>query len=211
MLTLGLIISLTVTSLILVELSNNISAKEAGSREINLKVLKAESLEENWGLFENTGYSNWKRWENHGKIVDSIEEDIQNEKVLTSHKVDENYEGNTITLHDSERYLIQRVVMGETSGMDFEAAAIVAQAIRDSMITDNKCASTVIRDFKYTSNLKEPNQNVIDAVNYIFDEGKYIVKHRVMYFYAPQVTRSNWHETQNFVVEYGGHRVFDRK
>ena len=126
------------------------------------------------------------------------------------HVEDKEYEGVVINLSDNERKLVESVVMGETSGLTFEAAAVVAQAIRDAMVTDGLTVEQVLITFQYTKNHKEPNDNVRNAVRYIFDDGKYIVKHRVLYFYAPSVTRSGWHETQQFVIEHGGHRVFDR-
>ena len=48
------------------------------------------------------------------------------------------------------------------------------------------------------------------AVSFIFNGG-YAVKHRILYFYAPAFVNSEWHETQKFVVEHGGHRFFDRR
>ncbi len=140
-----------------------------------------------------------------------INQDTAKEVLMDSVRVDEEYKGVEMRLSEYERKLVERVVMGETSGSSMEAAAVVAQAIRDAAITDRIPVSRVISSMSYTSNLREPNDNVINAVKFIFDDGKCAVKHRVMYFYAPKVTRSRWHESQNFVVECGGHRVFDRR
>lgn len=142
-----------------------------------------------------------------GEMNNLVEDSV---KLLPANVEDKEYEGVVINLSDNERKLVESVVMGETSGLTFEAAAVVAQAIRDAMVTDGLTVEQVLITFQYTKNHKEPNDNVRNAVRYIFDDGKYIVKHRVLYFYAPSVTRSGWHETQQFVIEHGGHRVFDR-
>ena len=42
-------------------------------------------------------------------------------------------------------------------------------------------------------------------------EGGYAVRHKVFYFYAYKWCKSSWHETQPFVIQYGGHRFFASK
>lgn len=151
--------------------------------------------------------------EHRGYVNEYIREEKEETTIdkLQAYEENNEYEGTVINLTDSDRKLVESVVMGETSGLTFEAAAVVAQAIRDSMVTDKLSVSQVLANFQYTTRYREPNENVRNSVKFIFDDGDYIVKHRVMYFYAPSVTRSGWHESQQFVVEYGGHRVFDRR
>lgn len=153
-------------------------------------------------VYEDTNIAEHK---DDGEIY---EDDAQ--VLLDSDKVDELYRGGQVGLSEHERKLVERVIMGETSGASLESAALVAQAIKDASIADGLDITDVINNLGYTKNLKNPNEIVVNAVRYIFDEGNYAVKHRVMYFYAPKVTRSNWHESQRFVAEYEGHRYFDR-
>jgi len=88
----------------------------------------------------------------------------------------------------------------------------VAQAIKDVMDSDGYTSiKQVISALKYSgSTRKGTNQDAIDAVDYIFEQGGYAVKHRIIYFYAYRYTKSRWHESQNFIVQYNGHRIFDR-
>lgn len=126
---------------------------------------------------------------------------------------DENYDGQAIQLDDANRALLERIVMGEAGGEGVEGAALVAQCIHDTMLKDNNYdVASIIASYKYSGSLdKEPNDNVREAVSIVFDQGGYAVKHRIIYFYAPALCVSSWHESQVFVVEYGGHRVFDRR
>ena len=38
---------------------------------------------------------------------------------------------------------------------------------------------------------------------YVFDDGGYAVKHKLLYMYNPNLCTSTWHESQVFVVEHG--------
>lgn len=124
---------------------------------------------------------------------------------------DENYTGVKVTLDAEDRDLLERLVMGEAGAEGYEGAALVAQAIRDTMVYKGfDTVAEVRKALKYSGSIKkEPNQNVLDAVSYIFDDGGCAVKHRVYYFYAYKWSKSKWHETQNFIIQYGGHRFFD--
>ena len=44
--------------------------------------------------------------------------------------------------------------------------------------------------------LTKPNQEVLDAVAFIFDNGGYIVQHRLTYFYSFNNTKSRFHESK---------------
>ena len=123
---------------------------------------------------------------------------------------DPNYTGAIVTLSAEDRDILERLVMGEAGGEGMEGAALVAQAIRDTMVYKG---FTSVNDVRiacgYTGSLKRsPNQNVKDAVAYIFDQGGNAVQHRIFYFYAPKLVKSKFHESQRFVIEYGGHRFF---
>lgn len=126
---------------------------------------------------------------------------------------DPNYTGVKVTLSPEDRDLLERLVMGEAGAEGYVGAALVAQAIRDTMIYKGYGSVAEVRSaLKYSGSIKrEPNQDVLNAVRFIFDEGGCAVKHRIYYFYAFEWCTSSWHETQNFVIQYGGHRFFDAK
>ena len=93
--------------------------------------------------------------------------------------------------------------------MGFEGCALIAQSIRDAM---NRSGTTsideIINDYQYFGSTDiEPNQDVKDAVSFIFDRNGSAVQHRVICFY---IGTSAWHETQNFLYESPeGIRFFD--
>lgn len=111
-----------------------------------------------------------------------------------------------------QRPELEQLVMGEAGHQGFEGAACVAQCIRDAFVYDGYTNITDLRHaLKYAGLLTEPNQDVKDAVAYIFDEGNGAVQHRMLYFYSgwPEVIQK-WHESQHFILEYKAHRFFDR-
>lgn len=128
---------------------------------------------------------------------------------------DNSYTGTSISLDANNRYIVERLVMGEAGNQGFIGAALVAQCIRDRYVMDNYTSIDALRiNCGYTGKLdREPNQDVINAVNYIFDQGGYAVKHRILYFYSPANMRSGYsafHESQNHIVTYIGHKFFDK-
>jgi len=134
----------------------------------------------------------------------------QENALLEISNPDENYTGAIVELSPEDRNLLEHLVMGESGGIDVEAAALVAQAIRDAMVYKGYESVAAVREgLSYSGSIKkEPNQNVLDACAYIFDEGGMAVQHEIIYFYAPKRVDSSWHESQNFIIEYGGHRFF---
>lgn len=125
---------------------------------------------------------------------------------------DENYTGTVVNLSAEDKALVEKLVFGEAGDQGFIGAALVAQTIRDTWLLGKYSSMDALRRGQgYTGSInKGTSQECIDAVNYIFDQGGYAVKHRIMYFYAHEYIYSKWHETQTFVIQYKGHRVFDR-
>ena len=54
----------------------------------------------------------------------------------------------------------------------------------------------------------DPTQRVKDAVAAVFDRGETVVDEPILYFYNPALVTSDFHESQIFVIEEGGHRFF---
>jgi len=125
---------------------------------------------------------------------------------------DANYVSYSISLTATDRDILQRLVMGEAGGEGFIGCCLVAQAIRDTMISDGyKSVEHVRTSMGYQASLyNTPNQDAIDAVNFIFDQGGAAVQHSIIYFYAPALCTSGFHESQEFVVAHNSHRFFDR-
>lgn len=132
--------------------------------------------------------------------------------LLDISNADPNYVGHVVKLDSYDRDILERLVMGEAGGEGFIGACLVAQAIRDTMINDGYSSVEAVRtSCGYSGSVyTTPNQDVLDAVKFIFDEGGSAVQHDIIYFYAPSICFSGFHESQEFVVEYNSHRFFDR-
>ncbi|NLC25419.1 MAG: hypothetical protein GX777_02190 [Fastidiosipila sp.] len=101
--------------------------------------------------------------------------------------------------------------MGEF-GNSYTGAVLVAQAIRDSMtLTGVYNTSQIARQWGYTAAIRDNiNATTKKAVAFVFDEGGSAVQHSIYYFYNPSLSAGRFHETQKFVVAYGGCRFFSR-
>ncbi|HHU04594.1 MAG TPA: SH3 domain-containing protein [Fastidiosipila sp.] len=120
-----------------------------------------------------------------------------------------NYQGRVVEVEDRE--VLEGLVMGEFGG-DYKGAVLVAQAIRDSMIHDGIYNTTrIAQRWGYSAKVRPNISNATKrAVAYVFDEGGSAVQHSIYYFYASSRTYSPWHESQKFIIEYGGCRFFSK-
>lgn len=135
---------------------------------------------------------------------------IQSSALMEIDNPDARYTGKAVSLSDSDRELLEHLVMGEAGGEGMIGASLVAQAIRDTMVYKGFSSVAEVRNsLKYSGSINNtPNETVKKAINFIFDQGGCAVKHKIFYFYAPKYCNSSWHEAQTFVVEYKGHRFF---
>lgn len=111
-------------------------------------------------------------------------------------------------LSASERDTVERVVMAESGGESFEGQMLVAQCILNAAEKEGVQPSEAVVIYSYTSSRPDPTQSVKDAVAAVFDRGEVAIDAPVMYFYNPALVTSDWHESQIFVAEVGGHRFF---
>ena len=125
-----LIIAIVLTSVgIIVQISNYVYALENENNLGNGNTLGVSSDEYAQAKVvdeEHRGYMDEYIREKEETTIDKLQAYEENNE----------YEGTVINLTDSDRKLVESVVMGETSGLTFEAAAVVAQAIIDSMVND---------------------------------------------------------------------------
>lgn len=111
-------------------------------------------------------------------------------------------------LTDDERDTVERVVMAEAGGECYEGQVLVAQCILNAAEKLGQQPSEAVVTLRYAKGRPEPTQSVRDAVAAVFDRGETITDEPILYFYAPARTTSEWHESQIFVIEVGGHRFF---
>lgn len=123
---------------------------------------------------------------------------------------DESYTGAVVDLDDENRDRAYHLVMGEAGTEGYEGAVLVAQAIRDAVVYKGYSNIEEVRvAMGYDGGLdNEPSQEVIDAVNYVFDQGGSGVQHKILYFYNPSAVSSDFHESQMLIIDYGRHRFF---
>ena len=111
-------------------------------------------------------------------------------------------------LSTSERDVVERVVMAESGGESYEGQMLVAQCILNGAEKQGVQPSEAVEIYQYAGARPEPTQSVKDAVAAVFDRGETVVDEPVLYFYNPAIVESEWHESQIFVIEVGGHRFF---
>lgn len=110
-----------------------------------------------------------------------------------------------------ERDLIERVVMGEAGGEEYIGQQAVAQCILNACELTSARPAAIIESLSYTTHRSEASQSVKDAVSEVFDDGVKILPETAMYFYAPGLVHSEWHETQEYLCTIGCHRFFARR
>ena len=118
-------------------------------------------------------------------------------------------------LTKAERKTIQYIVAGEAKGEPMEGKMAVAQCILHGMVKSGWSAERVRIEYQYSGwddELENANPEawaeVVKAVSRVFDDGELISDKPILYFYAPNVVSSSWHESLNHAVTIGGHRFF---
>jgi hypothetical protein len=121
---------------------------------------------------------------------------------------DPSYSPSPVSLSSYDREKLERLVMGEGGSMGYTGCALIAQSIRDAMNRSNTTSiDRIISEYQYYGSTDyAPNQDVKDAVSFIFDQNGSAVQHRVLCFY---VGVSSWHESQNYITSIGNVRFFD--
>ena len=118
-------------------------------------------------------------------------------------------------LTETDRKTIQYIVAGEAKGEPMEGKMAVAQCILHGMVKSDWSAERVRIEYQYSGwddELENANPEawgeVVKAVSRVFDDGELISDKPILYFYAPDITSSSWHESLNHAVTIGGHKFF---
>ena len=120
------------------------------------------------------------------------------------------------SITDDDRYVIEHIVAGEAGHEPLLGKMAVAQCILNAMKQDGLTASGVRETYRYSGRMKEnfptnyPEDwaEVQQAVWCVFDNGEKVTEENILWFYAPKYSSGSWHNTQQFVIEIGGHRFF---
>lgn len=109
----------------------------------------------------------------------------------------------------AERDTVERVVMAEAGAEPFEGQIAVAQCILNACEREDKRPGEIVIEYKYTDKRPGPTDEVKAAVSAVFDYGETVTDREILYFYAPDLCESEWHESQEYVMTVGGHRFFE--
>ena len=125
-----------------------------------------------------------------------------------------------IHLTDSERYTVYSVLAGEVGSASYRDKLLVAQCFYDGLVY-NKCTPKQLANSQYDgykdfNKFKEEcikcnktyYEDIIKAVEEVFDKGNVPVDEFILYFYGYKGYTSKWHETQKLVEQTEVHKYF---
>ena len=139
---------------------------------------------------------------------DQLQTEIQALEELPAPIIIKVTQGEEYPLSDKERDYVERVVMAEAGGEDIIGQVLVAQCILNSCLQDEIRPVEVCIKKDYTEPAKYVTESVKESVSLVFDNGYKYTDENIQHFYAPDKVKSEWHESQEFVLEYGNHRFF---
>ena len=111
---------------------------------------------------------------------------------------------------EDDRETLEHIVEGEAGGESYEGKLWVATCLRNAMEKDDLSAEQVRIDYQYAGWSEKVSEDTKNAVKEVFVFGNKM-HDSVLWFYAPKWCNSEWHESQRFVAEIGGHRFFAPK
>lgn len=112
-------------------------------------------------------------------------------------------------LTDSERELIELVVMAESGNQPYIGQMAVAQCLLNDSERSGIRPTEAVIEYQYTSERVEPSESVRNAVAAVFDRGEVVTEENILWFYSPKyVDGTPWHESQRHVLTINDHRFF---
>lgn len=114
-------------------------------------------------------------------------------------------------LTDAERWEVASVVTAEARGEPYAGKIAVAQCILQACEDDGIRPHEALVEYAYTKNRPEPTEEALEAVQAVFDFGQVASDDPIKYFYAPKLTQSEWHESQEYIMTINGHKFFAEK
>lgn len=163
-----------------------------------------EDLQKQVGLMEADG-------DRYKQYINSLSEQLNIMQQQLDHKQDKADRGGErphYELSTTERDLVERVVMAEAEDEPYEGKMLVCQCILNACRLNNKRPVEIIKQYAYAKRRPAPSGSVKRAVSAVFDKGETVTNEAIIYFYAPALVKSKFHESQRFVCEVGGHRFF---
>ena len=138
-------------------------------------------------------------------VVEKPKEEIEETADISEESIES---GPRFYLSDYERTELESLVMAESGAESYEGQMGVAQCILNACEKEGKQPSEIAIMYRYTKHRPAPNESVKEAVRAVFDRGEVITDAKILYFYAPALVYSAWHESQTYVLTVGGHKFF---
>lgn len=215
---------------------NNISSTDINNSPHYIAIKNFQTQKENYWDINNIGNISPDRifYVDMSKMV---ENNIENndEPVYNFSDMSVQYSGNPeqsesktstyryaylIHLTDSERYTVYSVLAGEVGNASYRDKLLVAQCFYDGLVY-NKCTPKQLANSQYDgykdfNKFKEEcikcnktyYEDIIKAVEKVFDKGNVPVDEFILYFYGYKGYTSKWHETQKLVEQTDVHKYF---
>ena len=139
------------------------------------------------------------------EVIEEPEEEIEETADVSEESIES---GPRFYLSDYERAELESLVMAESGAESYEGQMGVAQCILNACEKENKQPSEIAIMYRYTKHRPAPNESVKEAVRAVFDRGEVITDAKILYFYAPALVYSAWHESQTYVLTVGCHKFF---
>ncbi len=111
-------------------------------------------------------------------------------------------------LTEEERWVVASVVTAEAAGEPYLGKVAVAQCILQACENDGIRPTEAVVTYRYAKSRPEPTEEAMRAVEAVFDRGEVATDEPIIYFYAPALVYSEWHETQVYVMTISGHKFF---
>ena len=138
-------------------------------------------------------------------VVEKPKEEIEETADISEDAIES---GPRFYLSDYERAELESLVMAESGAESYEGQMGVAQCILNACEKEGKQPSEIAIMYRYTKHRPAPNESVKEAIRAVFDRGEVITDAKILYFYAPALVYSAWHESQTYVLTVGGHKFF---
>lgn len=104
-----------------------------------------------------------------------------------------------------------QIVQGEAGNQGYYGKQLVAQCLLQGCIDNGTTPEQTRNILKYAGWADEYDEETLNAVKSVFIYGERAVDDDIKYFYSPKYCNGSWHETQIFVLEYGGHKFFKER
>ena len=109
---------------------------------------------------------------------------------------------------DAERWEIASAVTAEAEGEPFAGKVAVAQCILQACEDDEIRPTEALTSYGYSKKRPEPTGEALEAVQAVFDHGDIVTSEPIKFYYAPALTQSSWHESQEYVLTINNHKFF---